>query len=361
MFFLLLLLPAQRWTAASSSRRQKHKIYLSQARPTADRPAASTLHTALAPPRERWRASRRRRGIDGCRMDGRTWGATRPRIDKRPYCCAGTRKDASDLLARDPWTDRVLRYSDILHPSRANISKEELREKLGALYKAQKEQVQVFGLRTQFGGGKTTGFALVYDSPEALKKFEPNYRLVRVGLATKAERASRQQRTFSSLLSALYSGWLLANTLDMGPRRRRQQNFGCFRRLLTRMAMQASNARTDRRPSVEQPRSRVPSRRRTNKRIATALFLYCKGRFGDRIGAVGFGQHSAYDDDLLAFSRHEGLVDEPLEIFLILWGAGGDERPGFGFHGLVTFNTSMKSTVFSASGPNSVCPACGAS
>lgn len=85
--------------------------------------------------------------------------------------------------------------SDILHPSRANISKEELREKLGGLYKAQKDQVQVFGLRTQFGGGKTTGFALIYDSPEAMKKFEPNYRLVRVGMATKAERASRQQRT----------------------------------------------------------------------------------------------------------------------------------------------------------------------
>jgi len=87
-------------------------------------------------------------------------------------------------------------YSDILHPNRANISKEELREKLGSLYKAQKDQISVFGLRTQFGGGKTTGFALVYDSPEAMKKFEPQYRLVRVGLATKVERASRQQRAY---------------------------------------------------------------------------------------------------------------------------------------------------------------------
>lgn len=62
------------------------------------------------------------------------------------------------------------------------------------MYKAGKEQVSVFGLRTQFGGGKTTGFALVYDSPEAMKKFEPHYRLVRVGLASKIEKASRQQR-----------------------------------------------------------------------------------------------------------------------------------------------------------------------
>lgn len=62
------------------------------------------------------------------------------------------------------------------------------------MYKAQKDQISVFGLRTQFGGGKTTGFALVYDSPEAMKKFEPQYRLIRVGMATKPERASRQQR-----------------------------------------------------------------------------------------------------------------------------------------------------------------------
>ncbi len=85
--------------------------------------------------------------------------------------------------------------SDILHPNRANISKDELRGKLAEMYKANKDQVNVFGLQTQYGGGKTTGFALVYDSPEALKKFEPHYRLVRVGFASKIEKPSRQQRT----------------------------------------------------------------------------------------------------------------------------------------------------------------------
>jgi ribosomal protein S24E len=85
--------------------------------------------------------------------------------------------------------------SDILHPNRANISKDELRGKLAEMYKATAAQVNVFGLQTQFGGGKTTGFALVYDSPDALKKFEPHYRLVRIGLASKIEKPSRQQRT----------------------------------------------------------------------------------------------------------------------------------------------------------------------
>ncbi|KAK4234054.1 S-adenosylmethionine-dependent methyltransferase-like protein [Achaetomium macrosporum] len=95
---------------------------------------------------------------------------------------------------RNPLLGRKQMVVDILHPNRPNISKDELRDKLAGMYKAQKDQVSVFGLRTQFGGGKTTGFALIYDSPEAMKKFEPHYRLVRVGLATKVEKASRQQR-----------------------------------------------------------------------------------------------------------------------------------------------------------------------
>ncbi|MCJ1257153.1 hypothetical protein MMC24_004978 [Lignoscripta atroalba] len=83
---------------------------------------------------------------------------------------------------------------DVLHPNRANVSKDELRSKLSELYKASKDQVSVFGFRTQYGGGKSTGFALIYDSSEAMKKFEPHYRLVRIGAATKIEKASRQQR-----------------------------------------------------------------------------------------------------------------------------------------------------------------------
>ncbi|KAH0543021.1 hypothetical protein FGG08_002629 [Glutinoglossum americanum] len=83
---------------------------------------------------------------------------------------------------------------DVLHPNRANVSKDELRTKLSELYKTNKNQITVFGFRTQYGGGKSTGFALIYDSPEALKKFEPHYRLVRIGEAQKIEKASRQQR-----------------------------------------------------------------------------------------------------------------------------------------------------------------------
>ena len=100
------------------------------------------------------------------------------------------------MIRKAKFIKLILLSSDVLHPNRANVSKDELRDKLSGLYKANKDEVSVFGFRTQYGGGKSTGFALVYDSAEALKKFEPHHRLVRIGAATKIEKASRQQRMF---------------------------------------------------------------------------------------------------------------------------------------------------------------------
>lgn len=85
------------------------------------------------------------------------------------------------------------------------------------MYKADKNQVSVFGFRTQYGGGKSTGFALIYDSYEALKKFEPHYRLVRFGEATKIEKASRQQRMSNMGLFYIYISFFpCTDVTDMG-------------------------------------------------------------------------------------------------------------------------------------------------
>ncbi|GLJ21669.1 hypothetical protein SUGI_0403670 [Cryptomeria japonica] len=82
---------------------------------------------------------------------------------------------------------------DVLHPGRPNVSKVELKDKLAKLYEVRDPQtIFVFGFRTQFGGGKSTGFGLIYDSLESAKKYEPKYRLIRNGLATKVEKSRKQ-------------------------------------------------------------------------------------------------------------------------------------------------------------------------
>lgn len=57
----------------------------------------------------------------------------------------------------------------------------ELKEKLARMYEVKDPNaIFVFKFRTHFGGGKSTGFGLIYDSVENAKKFEPKYRLIRV-------------------------------------------------------------------------------------------------------------------------------------------------------------------------------------
>ncbi|MCL4123356.1 UNVERIFIED_CONTAM: hypothetical protein GTU68_002110, partial [Idotea baltica] len=61
------------------------------------------------------------------------------------------------------------------------------------LYKTTADVVFCFGFKTQFGGGKSTGFALVYDTLDYAKKIEPKFRLVRHGMVD-VKRAARKQR-----------------------------------------------------------------------------------------------------------------------------------------------------------------------
>lgn len=83
---------------------------------------------------------------------------------------------------------------DVIHPGLANCSKADCAEKLAKMYKVEKDTVVVFGFKTDFGGAKSTGFALIYDNVESLKRFEPKYRLVRSGLVTPTKSGRKQRK-----------------------------------------------------------------------------------------------------------------------------------------------------------------------
>jgi len=84
---------------------------------------------------------------------------------------------------------------DVIHHGRATVPKSELKQKIAKMYKVQDPNtVFLFGFRTQFGGGKSTGFCLIYDNIAIAKKFEPKYRLVRQGLATRESIARKQRK-----------------------------------------------------------------------------------------------------------------------------------------------------------------------
>merc|ERR1712158_260483 len=83
---------------------------------------------------------------------------------------------------------------DVLHPNRASVPKTEIREKLAKMYKCTADRIFAFGFTTNFGGGKTSGFALIYDSMDQAKKFEPKFRLRRQGVIEAAAKTSRKQK-----------------------------------------------------------------------------------------------------------------------------------------------------------------------
>jgi len=68
---------------------------------------------------------------------------------------------------------------DIWHNNAACASRSEISESVAGRYRADAENVVLFGFKTRFGGGRTSGFCLIYDSKDARKKYEPIHRLRR--------------------------------------------------------------------------------------------------------------------------------------------------------------------------------------
>ena len=66
----------------------------------------------------------------------------------------------------------------------SNVKKADIKAKLAQSLKTKEENISIFGLKTKFGGGRSTGFALVYDSLDARKKFESKKMLRRVSILT---------------------------------------------------------------------------------------------------------------------------------------------------------------------------------
>jgi small subunit ribosomal protein S24e len=93
-------------------------------------------------------------------------------------------------------TNRLLQRKqlviDILHPGKPSLPKAQVTQQLAKMYKAEEACISVFGFKTAFGGGKSTGFGLIYDSVDARKKFEPAHR-VKDGEKS-GDKISRKQR-----------------------------------------------------------------------------------------------------------------------------------------------------------------------
>lgn len=101
----------------------------------------------------------------------------------------------------NPLLQRKQFVIEVVHPNIPTPSRKEITEKLATMYKVKDSRnISVFGFKPQFGGGRTTGFGLIYENQEATKKFEPKHRLRRAGLI--AARASNRREKKEMKLKA---------------------------------------------------------------------------------------------------------------------------------------------------------------
>ena len=95
-------------------------------------------------------------------------------------------------MIRNPLLARKQVQVEMIHPDSANVSKQAIKDKLATLFKAKSEAISVFGLHSAFGGGRSTGFALIYDSLDARKKYDQKKLLKRDGHVLKKTRTRKQ-------------------------------------------------------------------------------------------------------------------------------------------------------------------------
>jgi small subunit ribosomal protein S24e len=62
------------------------------------------------------------------------------------------------------------------------LTKAMIGEKLAKTMKVKQECLTIFGMKTKFGGGRASAFALIYDSLDAKMKYEQKRYLLRVSI-----------------------------------------------------------------------------------------------------------------------------------------------------------------------------------
>merc|ERR1719181_1858849 len=99
-------------------------------------------------------------------------------------------------IVNNPLLRRKQVQVELIHPETGGVSKTEIKERLAAMFKdkAGVDRIGVFGLHTKFGGGSSTGFALIYDSVEDRKKYHQKMLLKRDGMFAKPKYTRKMKK-----------------------------------------------------------------------------------------------------------------------------------------------------------------------
>merc|ERR1712228_1141127 len=97
-----------------------------------------------------------------------------------------------------PLLDRKQCNIQLIHPEMANVSKAQIKEALAKKLKSDESKITVFGLKTKFGGGRSSGFALIYNTADDKAKYDSTTMLRRDGIKTKPKVGRKAKKEIKS-------------------------------------------------------------------------------------------------------------------------------------------------------------------
>lgn len=96
-------------------------------------------------------------------------------------------------MINNPLLKRRQLQVELIHADQGSVSKTAIKAKLATMFKTKEECISVFGLKAKFGGGRSTGFALIYDSLDARKKCDQKSLLKRDKIVVVEAKKGRKQ------------------------------------------------------------------------------------------------------------------------------------------------------------------------
>ncbi|XP_051912621.1 LOW QUALITY PROTEIN: 40S ribosomal protein S24-like [Hippocampus zosterae] len=114
-------------------------------------------------------------------------------------------KHVNPLLSRRELLLEVL-HAVPCSPADPCPSHEKIKEAVSKKFKADPSFMSCFGFKTYFGGGRSTGFCLIYDSVKDMLKYEPNYRLRRVNILPKRQPSRKAEKELKRKIKKTRAG-----------------------------------------------------------------------------------------------------------------------------------------------------------
>ena len=82
-------------------------------------------------------------------------------------------------MINNPLLGRRQVHVELIHPDQGSVAKTAIKAKLASMFKAPEGAISVFGVKSKFGGGRSSCFGMIYSNVDARKKFDSKKELKR--------------------------------------------------------------------------------------------------------------------------------------------------------------------------------------